>query len=80
MPAHSPVVTPARAAAIVAGMMFSSPGGHAAQLGQRGVDGRLVTRGAPGAHGLTLLGLDRGSTVRIPPSAPWSSGEGSVSV
>ena len=40
--AHSPVVTPARAAAIVASMMFSSVCGDAAQLVQRGVDGVLV--------------------------------------
>ena len=57
--AHSPVVAPARAAAIVAGMMFSpSSRGDPRELRERLVDRGLVALGAPALERRALLGLD----------------------
>ena len=76
-------MAPARAAAIVAGMRFSSVRAHPRQLGQRGVDGRLVALRAPAGDRLALLGLAgrvHDEDHSPAPSTAAVSGEGSVSV
>jgi hypothetical protein len=76
---HSPVVTPAWAQAIER-LHDVAPLARRRQLGQRRLDLGVVARGAPGLAALDLLALGAGSTLRMPPSSPPVSGEGSLSV
>ncbi len=58
---HSPVVAPARAAAIVAVIRFGALlrcRGGVGELSQGRIDGGLIARGAPGADRLDLLRFD----------------------
>ena len=54
---HSPVVTPALAHAIEAGMMLAPSARGALERGERRRDGVVVARRAPGIEPLDLLGL-----------------------
>ena len=81
VPAHSPVVAPARAAASVAGMMFTDSSRAALASSSSALSTAAWSRSE--RHFFTASICPRstsGSTVRMPPSSPSWSGERSVFV